>query len=86
MLSLQTNPLSESLKQQVMAINRDTDNQGCVGNRTSLPDGSVLVKEEEMGQVEYYVDYCVDRYAMTYKTQVLYPEYSLTQYSRIFLL
>lgn len=30
-------------------------------------------EEEPPGHVEYYREFCVDRYAITYKTQVLYP-------------
>lgn len=30
-------------------------------------------EEEPLGEVEYHLDYCVDKYAIGYKPQVLYP-------------
>ncbi len=82
MLSLQSDPLAEDLKQQVEAVSRDVvedskeDSEGDAKMETTppvTPTEECQEEKEPPGQVEYYVDYCVDRYAITYKTQVLYP-------------
>lgn len=74
MLSLQECPLAEDLKQQVAAVSRDVEGQPLEGVATT-PTCDQQCEDEVLppGQVEYYVDYCLDRYALTYKTQVLYP-------------
>ena len=88
MLSLQSDPLAGEIKQQVEAVSRDVvveeskedskeDAEGVAKMETTPPatptHGCLEVEEEAPGQVEYYADYCVDRYAITYKAQVLYP-------------
>lgn len=87
MLSLQSDPLAGEIKQQVEAVSRDVveeskeedkeDAEGVAKMETTPPTTPTHecreVEEEPPGQVEYYTDYCVDRYAITYKTQVLYP-------------
>ncbi len=70
MLSLRSEILGDSLTQQVTAVSRDTEDNG---EPMSLTEEDTCVEEEVKGQVEYYMDYCLDRYAVTYKTQVVYP-------------
>lgn len=77
MLSLQSTPQAQDLKQQVEAVSRDAEETGAElkATPTCVPE-PVEEEEEEVGGVEYYVEYCVDKYALTYKTQVLYPHHT----------
>lgn len=76
MVSLQTDPLSEDLKQQLTAVSRDVEAKE--GDEMEVTPLATLTEELEFrGQVEYFVDYCLDKYPMTYKTQVVYPRNKL---------
>ena len=70
MLSLQSGPNGDRLRQQVMAVSRDADDEECV----STDEQQLCNVDESAGQVVYHLEYCLDKFAMTYKTQVLYPE------------
>lgn len=86
MLSVQAGPLAEDLKQQVSAVSRDMDDGGSdektlppettsthTEEEEAMEEGGGEEVEEATGQVQYYMEYCVDKYPMTYKTEVLYP-------------
>lgn len=77
MLSLQTDPLSEDLKQQVTAVSRDLEpKEHPEGDEMEVTPPTLPTQELEFrGQVEYFVDYCLDKYPMAYKTQVVYPNH-----------
>ena len=78
MLSLQSDPLSEGLKQQVQAASRDVNEHEIIlddeDEMETTPHATPICNPEPSGQVEYYVDFCVDKFAMTYKTEVVYPK------------
>ena len=75
MLSLRTDPLCDDLKQQVTAASRDVEaRDGDDGDEMdTTPIATPSHELEFSGQVEYFVEYCLDRYPMTYKAQVVYP-------------
>lgn len=102
MLSLQTGPLADDLKQQVAAVTGEgTTEEVAEGEETVMETTPQITpicakeegreeaeegreeaeakeeeeEEEPLGEVEYYVDYCVDKYALGYKSQVLYPDW-----------
>lgn len=81
MLSLQTDPLSEDLKQQVAAVSRDLESKECPGEGDEMEVTPPAVPESR-GQVEYFVQYCLDKYPMTYKTLVVYPREGLAEIDR----
>jgi len=68
MLSLQANPGSNSLRQCVEATSREARDEGSVLDSAQDSEEESDVK----GQVEYYAGYCLDKFPMTYKTEVLY--------------
>lgn len=71
MVSLQTDPLSEDLKQQLTAVSRDVE-EGDM--EVDMPLAAPAEELEFRGQVEYFVDYCLDKYPVTYKTQVVFDQ------------
>lgn len=88
MLSLQSGPLASDLKQQVAAVTGEvegaaedrgaTEVEGTAAAVETAPQTTPTCAEEEeeeepLGEVEYHLDYCVDKYALGYKPQVLYP-------------
>lgn len=80
MLSLQTDPLSQDLKQQVTAVSRDSEPTGDLqpgerppeGDQEEMEVATPNIETEFKGQVEYYTSYCLDKFPMTYKTQVVF--------------
>ena len=71
MLSLQADSSSISLRQCVDATRREARDEGSV-MMDSAQDSKDESESEVKGQVEYYVGYCLDRFPMTYKTEVVY--------------
>lgn len=73
MLSLQCGPHGNGLRQQVEAVSREAKDEGGVAAEHQQSCDMEEDVDEAMGQVEYYMEYCLDKFPMTYKTQVLYP-------------
>ena len=73
MLSLQSGPHGSGLRQQVEAVSREAEDEGGVVVSTNQLSQVAEDVDEVMGQVEYHLEYCLDKFPMTYKTQVLYP-------------
>ena len=74
MQSLQSRPLEDPASQteQVDNVGMDAEDQGGVVNgEPQLPDREEA--SEVCGQVEYHEGFCLDRFPMSYNSEVLYP-------------